>query len=917
MIDADVVALHLLLCAVEDHRSGIAGDGNNHALYGSDLQAAVGDHKGHIKVLVVVDKLACCQTHGIRTHIGLFYHSAAVKAEISLGIQGIADGNGIALYLLGSAVVNLLIAVAGDGHGDLQRIDLQFAVGDVEDHILKIGVGILKLLCLQAHSIGAHIGAGCHSAAGECKVFFLVQAIADADIVAAHLLLVAVVDLGSLMTGDGDHHAALGGDLQFTVGNVKGDGKVIILICELLCLQAHGIGAHCSTLHHSAAAEAEVSFFVQAVADGNIIAFCRMLAAVINDGFLRTGDGNVHSQRGDLHLAVHIVHLELLGYILAGVVQNLGSAGHHVHILAHISAGNQCADVRNGKALGQTGGGIAGNALCAAVINKCAAVAGDGDLTLLGILCHISHVIGDLGADHGAPADEVMICIGGDQGCNGGSAVLLDLAVHNLTVLVLAGQGTVITVVINDGVTGGNAAHAGNGELIFLAVHGQDGDLVGGMIHVLIKAFCVGIQLDAIGHGIDIGGGAVRILGAILILQRPGQVAGIANNAGRQIHSGGSDSNVVTHGIVDHDIFNAFGNILGNGAECSHQTGGIVGIVSKNMLALFISICRRCDALLQIFTDSHVNAIISTAGRICIVIRCTKANGIQLCAGILDIGCIIHRSITVCLGIIINTAVSDTCRRRAVRQQHHALAGYILHTAVFQQFIGSVQCTFQVGTGLIVQTVNGADSSIIRILTFAAGYIDPVHIGSVAAVKGHDCQHSAGRSIHTCITGLAAGTCQELDRSRLGCSQTILCRSDTITLSVIVLAVRTMVVSLSAFCAALHRAGYVDDQHNSRCTGLHHGLGDGLNLQRDIEHIVRHLLGGLAQIQSKQIAHLIGKLAFAALLPLAILIVIAIGHSRKFFLPGCPNSRHGQIQNHNHCQKQRQETFSHKNSSFS
>ena len=126
-----------------------------------------------------------------------------------------------------------------------------------------------------------------------------------------------------------------------------------------------------------------------------------------------------------------------------------------------------------------------------------------------------------------------------------------------------------------------------------------------------------------------------------------------------------------------------------------------------------------------------------------------------------------------------------------------------------------------------------------------------------------------------------------------------------------------MATFFTALCALLHRVRQVDGKHNSRRIGLHHGLGDGLNLQRDIEHIVRHLLGGLAQIQSKQIAHLIGKLAFAALLPLAILIVIAIGHGRKFFLPGCPNSRHGQIQNHNHCQKQRQETFSHKNSSFS
>ena len=682
-----------------------------------------------------------------------------------------------------------------------------------------------------------------------------------------------------------------------------------------------------------------------------------MLAAVINDGFLRTGDGNVHSQRRDLHLAVHIVHLELLGHILAGVVQNLGSAGHHVHILAHISAGNLCADIRNGKALGQTDGGIAGNALCAAVINKCAAVAGDGDLTLLGILCHISHVIGDLGADHGAPADEVMICIGRDQGCNGGSAVLLDLAVHNLTVLVLAGQGTVITVVINDGVTGGNAAHAGNGELIFLAVHGQDGDLVGGMINALIKAFCVGIQLDAIGHGIDIGGGAVVVLGAVLILQRPGQAAGIANNAGRQIHSGSGDSNVVTHGIVDHDIFNAFGNILGNGAECSHQTGGIVGIVSIGVLhTVFIGIFRRGNAILQEVANGRTVRLPRIVAFISQFIGHTKANGIQLgiqslqrIGRVLGIGVIAvaairaiaaHVIVVIAIAVIISTHsrgrvlhLSHAESRLAVGQHHSKLTGAGRKRVHTQQILAQTNTRIQIGTTSVGITPTGGKaglhavdhihSIVIAILTCATGHIGPAQEGLGSRTIAYDGQHTGCIRIFTGIANdfslsLAGGRAgQELQCCLLGSIQTGLGFGYGVIPPIIERTFSVMATTITALCAVLHRVRQVDGKHNSRRIGLHHSLGDGLNLQRDIEHIVRHLLGGLAQIQSKQIAHLIGKLAFAALLPLAILIVIAIGHGRKFFLPGCPNSRHGQIQNHNHCQKQRQETFSHKNSSFS
>ena len=101
------------------------------------------------------------------------------------------------------AVVDLRRAVTGDLDLVLVRVrrDLEFAVRDAERHV-EVVVVVLELALGKAHRVRADIGALRNRFAAEREVRFRVQRAADRDRVAGDLLLIAVVDLAVLVTGD-------------------------------------------------------------------------------------------------------------------------------------------------------------------------------------------------------------------------------------------------------------------------------------------------------------------------------------------------------------------------------------------------------------------------------------------------------------------------------------------------------------------------------------------------------------------------------------------------------------------------------------------------------------------------------------------------------------------------------------------
>ncbi len=230
-----VIAGHGMGFAVVLHGVAVLGDGDSHFVgNGGDGQLAgfrgdvVVGFQGVNMQIVGEDVVALA-------YVQLAAGNGGVHTLI-LGEAAAGDGHGVVFQCL--AIVHLFSGGALQGHVPL--FDGQGAVGDQEGHIGEVAADVGELIFLQTHGVGVRIRAGYGVRAGEGEVSFLIQVVVDADRIAGHFVLIAIVGQGRGVAGDGHgHFIGDGGDLQGSI--VVGDGVVVIHVVPC-CIQDHSIG---------------------------------------------------------------------------------------------------------------------------------------------------------------------------------------------------------------------------------------------------------------------------------------------------------------------------------------------------------------------------------------------------------------------------------------------------------------------------------------------------------------------------------------------------------------------------------------------------------------------------------------------------------------------------------------------------
>ena len=199
-----------MLFAIIDRGTGVALDGDGDLVGdGADGQLTAGDNELNIgEVLAVVRELRCRQVHRIGASVDALSLSGAGEREVSFLVEIVVNADVVAGDGLLSAIIDRGTGVALDGDSDLvgDGADGQLTVlFNDELNIGKVRIGVLELLGLQAHRIGADVGALGLSGAGEGEAIRGVEVVADAlNLIALDLVLFAIIDRGTGVALDGD-----------------------------------------------------------------------------------------------------------------------------------------------------------------------------------------------------------------------------------------------------------------------------------------------------------------------------------------------------------------------------------------------------------------------------------------------------------------------------------------------------------------------------------------------------------------------------------------------------------------------------------------------------------------------------------------------------------------------------------------
>ena len=238
--DLHIVTGHSVLSAVVIPLIIVSDDGDCR-VDRIDRLVAVSHFEGDLgEVGVLVLELFFRQAHVCGARNGLRRFSCSGEVEVSFRIQRVADLHIVAAdFVLAGVVVNRA-GVTGDGHNHfVHRRNRLVAVRYVEGYGLEVPVRVRELLRRQTHERCAVFGPGCLSCSAEVEVSFLVQRVADCQIITADLVLISVVNRRVLMSGNADCHIDRI-DLLIAVGHVEGHrAEVRVLVRKLCCCQTH------------------------------------------------------------------------------------------------------------------------------------------------------------------------------------------------------------------------------------------------------------------------------------------------------------------------------------------------------------------------------------------------------------------------------------------------------------------------------------------------------------------------------------------------------------------------------------------------------------------------------------------------------------------------------------------------------
>ena len=172
----DIVTAHTVLCSVVIHCRGVARDRHRH-FNRIDLQRTVHNIERHrAKVAVRIGEVSSRKVHVVSSDVRTLGRVTAAEREVCRRVQCrglVADldrGHVITRHHLFSAVVVHFVAVLGDGHRHVNRVDGQRTIGHIERHRAEVAVRISKIRSRQTHRIGTDICAACRRITVEGEV---------------------------------------------------------------------------------------------------------------------------------------------------------------------------------------------------------------------------------------------------------------------------------------------------------------------------------------------------------------------------------------------------------------------------------------------------------------------------------------------------------------------------------------------------------------------------------------------------------------------------------------------------------------------------------------------------------------------------------------------------------------------------
>ena len=281
------------------------------------------------EVVIVIGKLAGSQAHirGSDHRPGRL--RIAGEGEVRFGVQRIADFNIVAADAVFRTVIVCGTGLTLDGYARGNRIDGLITVRYVEGHVFEIRIRVGELAGAQTHVGCTLVGLLRLFVAGEGKVGFSVQRIADRHIITAHNVLLTVIISYIMMTGNGDDNIFQFGNLLITVNNIEHDaGEVIVLIAEHGTVQVHVRGSDVSPCCFRGSGEGKVFFSVQRVADLHIIAADSVFLAVKRCGIAVSGHRNAHADRIDFYETIRHIEGDIAKVFV--IVDKLTSSQSHV-----------------------------------------------------------------------------------------------------------------------------------------------------------------------------------------------------------------------------------------------------------------------------------------------------------------------------------------------------------------------------------------------------------------------------------------------------------------------------------------------------------------------------------------------------------------------------------------------------------
>ena len=152
-----------------------------------DLQLTVHNDEGHrVEVSVRVREVTGNKAHGISSGVRAAHCRVTTEGEVGSGVQRVGDDYVIAAHTVQLAVVVHRVAVLGDGHRHVNRLDHQLTILNVEGHVGEVVVRVREIARNKAHGICSGVHAAHCRITTEGKVGSGVQWVGDGHVIAAH-----------------------------------------------------------------------------------------------------------------------------------------------------------------------------------------------------------------------------------------------------------------------------------------------------------------------------------------------------------------------------------------------------------------------------------------------------------------------------------------------------------------------------------------------------------------------------------------------------------------------------------------------------------------------------------------------------------------------------------------------------------